>query len=172
MGCSQALVRVGSHNLREVHLHIMRPNTVLLFILLVCTVQGFRFPNGLTHVRHKNWRLQCDSTDDFKPDLGDADMVEAPRATADLTSTVASNLGIAPYTVVGFAMGFMIITLNTVLGQGWAADMLGWHSALMVKSSVERLAVDDVEKLGRSAVLKMDDIHARLAADRAAHSPS
>jgi hypothetical protein len=101
---------------------------------------------------------------------GNGDPLEASVSYKNnALQTVARDLGVKPSTVAGFAFAFAVISLNAILGQGWAANMLGWNSAAEIESSV--IIPDPVEmaKLRKGAILNIKDISERMDAYRAAH---
>ena len=81
-------------------------------------------------------------------------------------------LGFTPLTIAGFGVAFVLLTLNAVLGNGWAANLLGLNSDSYSTISLKQRASENAEiqarmnKLRGDSVINYDDIKTRLDALR------
>ena len=67
-------------------------------------------------------------------------------------------LGVTPWTVAGFILAGVIITLNNVLGYGWASELLGLDSTVPLQITSEgRGGEPRAEGEISGNVLKLDD---------------
>ena len=67
-------------------------------------------------------------------------------------------LGVTPWTVAGFILAGVIITLNNVLGYGWASELLGLDSTVPLQITSEgRGGEPRAEGQISGNVLKLDD---------------
>lgn len=147
----------------------MRPTVASVLIIALYAVSGLRFYRQKLHQKSRNG-ISNDTIDEFAPNIGGIrDRVEAPVSSKNAFRTMAQDLGITPYTVAGFAFAIAVISLNAFLGQGWAANMLGWNTAAEIESSATIPDPVEMERLRNSAILNIKDISERMDAYRAAH---
>jgi hypothetical protein len=78
-------------------------------------------------------------------------------------------LGITPLTIAGFALAGILLTLNSILGPGWIADLLGMSSQEQPRTYTNSLTKPTEENQFEGFDINLEDIMKRINEDRKAN---
>ena len=77
-------------------------------------------------------------------------------------------MGFTPLTIAGYIVAFILIGLNTVLGTGWAGDLLGFNETPIVVDSYYTVGQGEIQSpnptIG-SSTNRREEIDAAIKAD-------
>ena len=82
-------------------------------------------PNSLDELEKLFDSIKDIDPSDVSPDVREAILNKIEESKPSELEIRMNILGFTPLTVVGFGIAAVMISLNTVLGSGWAADLLG-----------------------------------------------